>query len=567
MTLRNAQPIKFSPVGLSDALDSSNVFQGAMAQLANMIPDPTTKNLWQCRPAAIVQANFSVQGGDFNAVDFSPDFNIGFNLSGVGNGFISALMRVGTKVFGMISTARNPGRDEPFAYDLVSNTFSFIAGVTAANTPLSPATSGEWVPPTMDLIGVNLVVTHPGYNGSGGVMFGWFNISDPNAITWQGGNTVTTLLPSPPVAVKQFFNRAYFLVNPPTGQPAAYFTDVLLLTITDPTHILTFNDNIKLTAIGALPLNSQLTGGTIQSLVVFKGAAQMWQITGDAAIPSNPLSINAMNVATGTLAPNSICATSKGLAFIAPDGLRVIQFNGNISDPIGDAGGGITVPFIFAIAPSRIVADCTAKTLRVSVQNGAAAGTPNQEYWYDIPRGSWSGPHSFPASQIVSYDNTFIMAPIGVLGKLFRSDSVQSATSTYVENGNQMSFTWATSMLPSTQQMAENAMVETTLNIGFPDGQQIAVYAADENGAIFTSVILAASIASTIWGQFVWGQALWQGASNALAPRQLKWPIPIVFQRLCLIATGNCANNLKIGDLFMRYQQLGYLLQQDSHVA
>lgn len=564
MTIRNATPIKFSPVGLSDALDSSNVFQGAMGQLVNLIPDPTTKNLWQCRPAAITQADFAIQGGDFNSPDFSPDFNIGFNLSGAGNGFISALMRVGTKVFGMISTNRNPGRDEPFAYDLVTNTFSVITGVTAANTPLSPATSGDWVPPTMDLIGVNLVVTHPGYNGSGGVMFGWFNISDPAAITWQGGNTVTTLLPTPPTAVKQFFNRAYFLVNPPTGQPAAYFTDVLTLTITDPTHILTFNDNIKLTAIGALPLNSQLTGGTIQSLVVFKGAAQMWQITGDAAITTNPLSINAMNVATGTLAPNSICATSKGLAFIAPDGLRVIAFNGNISDPIGDAGGGITVPFIFAVAPSRIVADCTAKTLRVTVQNGGAVGTPNQEYWYDIPRGCWSGPHSFPASQIVAYDNTFIMAPIGVLGKLFRSDSAQNATSTFVENGVQLSFTWASSMLPNTQQMSENAMVETTLNVAFPAGQQIAVYAADENGAVYNSVVLAAAASTTIWGQFVWGQALWQGGANALTPRQLKWTIPIVFQRLSVIATGNCAQNLKIGDLFMRYQQLGYLLQQSA---
>jgi hypothetical protein len=566
VTLRNGTPIKFSPVGVSDALDSSNVFPGAMAQLSNLIPDPTTKNLWQCRPAAIAFADFATQGGDFDPDDFGPDFYTGFNLGATG-GFISALKIVGDRVFGMIATSLNPGHDQPFCYDLITGAFVFISGVTSANTPFSPTTSGDWVPPTMDLIGVNLVVTHPGYTGAGGIMFGWFNISDPNAITWNAGNTVTTLLPCPPTAVKQFFNRAYFLVNPPTGQPGAYFTDVLTLTITDPTHIITFNDNVKLTAIGALPLNSQLTGGTIQSLIVFKGAAQMWQITGDAAIASNPLSVNAMNVATGTNAPLSIVATSKGLAFIAPDGLRVIMFNGTISDPIGDAGSGVTLPFIFAIAPSRIAAACTAKVLRISVQNGFAVGTPNQEWWYDIPRGCWSGPHTFPASQIQPYNNTFIEAPIGVLGKLFQSDSVQGNTSTYVENGNQMSFTWATSMLPSTQQMSENAMVETTLNIGFPDGQQVAIYAVDENGAVFSSVVLAATIPSTVWGSFVWGQALWQGASNALAPRQMKWPIPIVFQRLAIIATGNCAQNLKLGDLFMRYQQLGYLLQQDANVA
>lgn len=546
MTLRNATPIQFSPVGLSDALDSTNVFPGACSQLANLIPDPTTKNLWQCRPAALQTTDFT-----------------GFTTPG----FISVQKVVGTKIYGMIASGRNPGHDEPFAYDLVTNTFSTISGILLANTPISPATTGDWVPPTMDLVGVNLVVTHPGFTGSGGVMFGWFNISDPAAITWTGGNTTTTLLPTPPTAVKQFFNRAYFLVNPPTGQPAAYFTDVLTLTITDPTHIITFGDNEKLTAIGALPLNSQLTGGTIQSLIVFKGAAQMWQITGDVALSNNPLNVNSMNVATGTLAPNSICATSKGLAFIAPDGLRVIQFNGTISDPVGEGGSGITVPFIYAIAPSRMVAACTAKTFRVSVQNGNATDSPNQEFWYDVPRGVWSGPHSFPASQISVYRNTFIVAPIGVTGKLFQSDAAQGLTSTYVENGTQLSFTYATTLMPNTKQMAENAMVETTIHIGMPDGQQVACYAIDENGAVYNSVVLVSTVPTAIWGGFTWGSALWAGASNALAPRQLKWAIPIVFQRLSIVATGNCAPNLKIGDVYLRYQQLGYLLQQDAHVV
>ncbi len=545
MTIRNGTPVKFSPKGLSDALDSSNVFPGAMQQLANLIPDPTTQNLWQCRPAAIQLTDFA-----------------GFDLTGGATGFISAMLIQGNRVYGMVATNRNPGHDEPFIYDLISNVFiTIVSGVTSANTPTSPATSGEWIPPTMDLVGVNLIVTHPGYTGAGGIMFGWFNISNPAAPTWNAGNTATTLLPTPPTAVKQFFNRAYFIVNPATGQPGAYFTDVLTLTITDPTHIITFNDNVRLTALGALPLNSQLTGGVIQSLIVFKAAAQMWQITGDAALASNPLNVNSMNVATGTNAPLSICATSKGLAFIAPDGLRVIAFNGSISDPIGDAGGGITLPFLFAIAPSRIVAAASAKVYRVSVQNGAAVATPNQEFWYDIPRGSWSGPHSFPASQIEAYNNTFIEAPIGVTAKLFQSDSVQGPTSTYVENGSQMSFTWATSMLPDTQQMSENAMVESTINMALAAGSILNVYAANQDGAVFDSIIISSTSAATLWNQFQWGQALWQGGANVLAPRPLNWHFPIVFRRLFIGVTGNCAQGFKVGDMFLRYQQLGYLQQ------
>ena len=542
MSLRNAQAIRLSPTGVSDTLDSTTGAPGAMSMLANLIPDPSTKNLWQCRPAAIKNADF-VTGG------FSSP------------GFISASIVLGTKIYGMIATSRNSGHDEPFAYDLVAGTFSTISGITSASTPLSPATTGDWAPPTMDLIGTNLVVTHPGFTGAAGVMFGWFDVSNPAAIVWHGGNTTTTLLPTPPTAVKQFFNRAYFIVNPPTGQPAAYFTDVLTLTITDPTHIITFGDNVNLTALGALPLNSQLTGGVNQSLIVFKGAAQMWQILGDAALSSNPLNVNAMNVATGTLAPNSICPTPKGLAFIAPDGLRVIDFSGTISDPVGDAGSGVTVPFIFALSPSRMAAACSGKVFRVSVQNGNATGSPNQEYLYDIPRGVWSGPHSFPASQIKVYNNTFIMAPIGVTAKLFQSDAAQSSTSTFVENGVQMTLGWVTSMLPDTQQMAENAMIETTVNIALAAGVTMTVQSGDENGAIYNSVSVVGPAQTTVWGGFVWGLAQWQGAANALSPRQIKWTIPIVFRRLYVSVTSNCASGLRIGDLYMRYQQLGYLQQ------
>ena len=540
MGLRLAHPVKFSPAGLSDTLDGSNVFQGACGSLTNLIPDPSTNNLWQCRPAAIKKADF-VAGG------FSSP------------GFVSAQIVIGTKVFGMIATSRNPGHDEPFAYDVVSGTFSTISGITSGNTPTSPATTGDWSPPTMDLIGVNLVVTHPGYTGAGGVMFGWFNISNLGAISWQAGNTTTNGLPSPPVAVKQFFQRAYFACNPTNAQPGTYATDVLTLTITDPTHVLTYGDNVPITALGALPLNSQLTGGTIQSLIVFKGAAQMWQVTGDFALTSNPINLNAMNIATGTLAPNTICPTSKGLAFIAPDGLRLIQFNGTITDPIGDAGAGVTVPFIYALSPSRMAMAANAKTLRVSVQNGNATGSPNQEYWYDIPRKCWSGPHTFPASLISVFKTTFVVSPIGVTAALFESDSAQNTTSTYVENGAQLTFNWASAMLPDTQQMSENAMIETTLNIALAAGSTFTASAVDQNGAIFNSVFIVGPAQTTVWGGFIWGQALWQGASNALAPRQLVWTIPIVFRRLAIKLTGNCAQGVRIGDLFLRYQQLGYL--------
>lgn len=545
MSLRNATPLVHSPSGVTDALDATNVPPGAMSELANLIPDPSTKNLWQCRPAAQIEADFAAGG-------FSSP------------GFISAVFIQGNLVYGMIGTARNAGHDEPFAYNLISESFVTVTGVTSGNTPISPSSTGDWAPPTMDLVGVNLVVTHPGFTGVAGVMFGWFDLTTPTAPVWHGGNTTGAFqLPSPPVAVKQFFGRAYFIINPPGAQPAAVFTDTLSLNITAGTQIITFGDNVALTAIGALPLNSQLTGATIQSLIVFKGAAQMWQITGDAALSNNPLNVNSMNIATGTLAPLTITPTSKGLAFVSPDGLRVVGFSGTVSDPIGTGGTGITVPFVYALTPSRMAAACGGRVLRISVQNGDAAGSPNQEYWLDIPRVCWSGPHSFPASQIKPYNNTFIMAPVGVSAKLFLSDIAQSLTSTYVENGVQTTFSWTTALLPDSDQMSEIAMVETTLYMALTANNPIQCSALDQNDAIIDTVSISTTGSGTIWGQFIWGQALWQGAQNALYPRQLKWHIPIVFRRLALSAQGLCASGFKIGQAQMRYQILGYL-QEDA---
>src|ERR1700730_3245698 len=105
----------------------------------------------------------------------------------------------------------------------------------------------------------------------------------------------------------------------------------------------TFGDNVALTALGGLALFNQL-GGIVQSLMVFKDVTNIYQVTGDSALSN--LSVNALNITTGTLAPNTIVATPKGLAFMAPDGVRLINFDAKIEDPIGFDGMGVSAPFI-----------------------------------------------------------------------------------------------------------------------------------------------------------------------------------------------------------------------------
>ena len=553
---RNSHPIAWRPRGLSDTLDSSTAFSGAMASLQNLIPDPTTKNLWQCRPAASELVNFSTQGGPFS-LGFSSGFQLGFSTGPIGA--MSLLKVIGSFAYGMVATARFPGHDEPFVYNLLTNQFVVISGETTANTPTTPAASGAWTPPTAALIGSKLIVTHPGFTGAANAFVGVLDISTPTAPAWSAVQlTGAVTFSVPPSAVAQFNGRAYYIVNA-AAQPAVVFSDALNPTnVTNANQVLTFGDAVPLTAFGQLPLNNQL-GGIIQALMVFKGVANIFQITGDAA--TSNLTVNSLNIVTGTLAPNTVVNTPKGLGFISPDGLRLIDFTAHVSDPIGMDGMGISVPFIFSVVPSRMAAACGGNVLRVSVQNGNAAGSPNQEYWYDFARGIWHGPHTLPMSLVQPYNNTFIGQPVALPGTLWQSDPVQSGTSTFVENGAQLAWNYLTPMLPDTDQMTNSAITESTIDIALsPSIPNIVVNALDQKGAVqAAATVTSPAGSSTLWGGFTWGGALWGGLTSAIAPYQLAWPVTIVFTRLQIQISGLSAQSIKIGALHLRYQILRYL--------
>src|SRR5260370_17212481 len=182
----------------------------------------------------------------------------------------------------------------------------------------------------------------------------------------------------------------------------------------------------------------------------------MFQVTGDSA--TNNLLINSLSIATGTLAPLSMAATKIGLAFMSPEGLRIIDYQGNVSDPIGHDGEGVTTPFIFSSVPSRMNVVSSGDVIRIVTQNANALNTPFQEWWYDQPRKVWSGPHTFPFSMMDTYNNTFILAPISVLKTLWQSDPQISASSVFVENGSQLLWTFQTSFLPNPRQIVNNPM-------------------------------------------------------------------------------------------------------------
>lgn len=538
MSLRNTQPRKWVPQGVSDTLDATNTGSGLMASLSNLVPDQTTRGLWVCRPASFLQTSF----GTFTTP-----------------GFVSGIFVIGTRIYGMIASGLTPGRDEPFCWDTNTSAFVAITGVTGVNVPFVPAAVGTWSPVRFALVGVRIVVAHSGFAGTANKI-GWIDVTNPAAPAWSAGDTAPQALAGIPVDVFNFNGRAYYAVNTATSVALQYSDVLTSQTITNATQVLTLDDTVPVTALGGVPLSSPFQGGAIQSLIVFKGVTSMYQVLGDAALGT--LARNKLSVPTGTLAANSVCPTPMGLAFMSPEGLRLIDANGTITDPIGVDGSGVAVPFQYAVVPSRIAAACNGNTIRISVQNGYIGSSPNQEYWFDLARKQWSGPHTFAASIIAAIGNTFTKTALGVNARLFTSDVKQSITSGYIENGTQLTWSYATPLLPDSDQMAEQAIIEATIDMQYPAGvPSFLGVAYDQNGSLYDTVFLAPGGVATFWGGFNWGTGIWFGTPNDLCPRPLNWHQELVFRRIAFGFSGQSAGDFKIGSLRMRYSVLGYLQQ------
>jgi hypothetical protein len=541
---RNSKIDTWRPSGVTDSLDGSMSVDGSMQTLQNLIPDPSTRDSWICRPASIRLFNLTSPN--------TPDA-------------ISVAKITGSVLYGMYRQTAGAlaGFDVPFAFNLATNAQITVTGTQTTTTlPASQPATGAWSPPQMDIIGVKMMVAHAGFSGAGGNFVGWFDLTNPLAPVWNAGNiSGAVTFTVAPTNVQQYSNRACYIHNA-VNAPALIMSDPLNATqVTNANQVLTMGDNTPLTALGGLPLNNQL-GGIIQSLMVFKNVSNIFQITGDPALLN--LSLNSLNIATGTLAANSVCRTPEGLAFMAPDGMRVIDFTGTVLEPIGYQGQGVTIPFVYATVPTRVYAACNGNLMRVSTQNGNLPTQPQQDWWYDFSRKSWSGPHTFPAAIALPYLQTFIIAPIGVPHSLWQSDYVQYTTSTFVENGAQMQWEAQTSLFPDTDQLTNNAMTETSVDMSLPPTNATvqAVFNDQANSAIAqVGINPQQSIPPALWGTAVWGNFLWgSGGPVALAPYQLPWPKVLVFARGSLQLNSNSLLGFRLATMRLRIQPLRSLV-------
>lgn len=537
MAIRNGYPVRFTPKGLCDAFDATDAFPGACALLSNLVFDQGNPELIISRPG--VGAALTSFGSFTNPT------------------FVSVYIVLDNIVYGMVSTARNPGNDEPFAYNYVTNTFITISGVTAGNTPTSPATSGSWTPPTMAVVSTKIIVTHPGFSGTGTNFFGVIDITTPATPAWSSSNLATNALPTVPTSVANFNNRAYFSYsNNHLG-----FSDVLAPTTrTNASQDLTVGDTTGITAQSGLPVQTT-SSGVIGGLVVFK-TGSIWQITGDPT--TNNLALTYVTLTTGSRAPRSVVQGPFGIFFVGADAPYILNFLGVLGALSRTPGQGgvadVQEPFQNTTEPSRMSAAFSGNVFRVCVPTTVQGLAQTNDYWYDIRRNRWTGPHTFIYDEAQqASNNRFIISGASQGAQLFISQTIPTSASVYNDAGTPLTSHLRSSSFPKTSHMAELQVVESTIELSSAGGAvNYNITALDDQFNTLGSTFIMTPQAGSLWGAFLWGTGLWSSSVKVPHVYNIPWTGPLVFQKMALDVLTTSASNLTIGTFFARYQDCGY---------
>ena len=537
MASRKEYPVRFTARGLSDAWDSTNTFPGACKSLQNLIFDQANPELISARPG--------VGAALTNFAGFSSPTSISVHavVAGV--------------VYGMVATNRTAGKDEPFAYNLTSNTFITISGVTAGNVPNSLPISGNVVPPTMAVIGPKIIITHAGFSGVGSNFFGVIDITTPATPAWSAANTTVHLLPSVPTSVCNFNNRAYFSCS-----NTAWYSDVLAPTVmTNAGQSLTIGDTDIITSLTGLPIQTS-SAGVVASLIVFK-SLQIWQILGDAAVTGS-LSLNFLALNIGCIAPRSIVQTPIGTIFAGIDGPYYISALGQVLPLTKDQNKSVQDlqrPFQSINNPGRAAAAFTGSIYRICLDSTIDGVAATNDYWFDADVRRWNGPHTFPYDCISQMGSYFVLSHRSLGAALFASSYLPSASSVYTDNGAAYSVNFQTAFFPKSQNINVKQIVESTIELSSVNSLlSYFVTAYDERFNILSSASVGLVGNSLLWGGgTVWGSGpVWSNSVNKGLTFTIPWPAPLVFKKIAISVTAVPSAALSIGTSYFKYIDCGY---------
>lgn len=512
------------------------------------------------------------------------DYQLTNTSVGTQIGNISALYVLGSRVYGM-ALGNNAGNyfDAPFCYDFDSGAFITISGMTTSNVPNSTgypngATSGgvvasDWTPPVMEQVGSKIIVTHPGFAGTGNYI-GWIDISSPATPSWSAGNLSGgggLSFTVPPVSVVQFNGRAYYAVGGSVTSNNIIFSDSLNPTVcTNSTQVLTVGDNQPILGFGQIAYaNTTSVGGIVQSILAFKKSS-IAQITGDSS--TSNLAVNVIKSGVGCRAPQTICNTPLGVMFLNGDGVRYIDNYGRVSNPLPSLRNPFANCNLLSAScyPSTACAAYNSNMYRISLYTTDLLGNVSrQEFVFDLEFG-WHGAHIYDAGTkgialICPYGSGFLMSTRNIYPTSADKNSTEvmqtildpGPLDTFVENGTTLTWEMQSCTIEDDAPMMTKELQEATLlyNPGNAAGN-ITVTATPSPTGVSTaanqtspaSATMSYSAPGSLWGTAVWGAFQWGGASlTSLTDSTVPFPDPITYKTLQVKLTGSAALSQRIG--------------------
>jgi hypothetical protein len=334
--------------------------------------------------------------------------------------------------------------------------------------------------------------------------------------------------------VSIFNDRAYFGVG-----NVEYYSDVLNpLNMNAPTNSLTLGGNDPV--LVSIPQSFFVTqsGGVAFALLVFKGL-QIWQIFGDLATTN--LTLTKLSDGVGTSCPRSPANTPMGVMFVATDGVRVVGQDGQI----GVANADLRLPFLNTLSPTRVAAAYNTGFYRICTSFLKGGSMVKVEYWYDLERKLWCGPHSLTYDCITPYSSGFLVSGPTYTGSLLQSNVLPNEqTDFYTEFGSNLTWTYQTALIPEFRAMPGWTLNETSIFMGYQLQQNITCDILDASFNVLGTYILQTNFLApsnaTNWQIFLRNTA---GSDIINIP-----------SRHMLQLTGTSSMNFGLGSLNAHYQ-------------
>lgn len=560
--LRNAQPVYFIPTGLSDSIDQTNAFSGACRSLQNLVFDRTDPQGLTAR-AGVTPFITTVQ---------FTTYLVGISGAGSTPGNVSFLSEHGSFLFGFIACVggTHTGKDVPFIYNLVTNSLSgWAVNPVVANCPATlaglPAANGEI--PSIALVGPILYLTHPNYAAPN---FGTIlTFTGAATATYAVGTTGGNALPSRPTNVASYMDRAWFA----TGT-TVFFTDTLANNIAAVTQSLNANEGDVVVALYPLT-QTQNQQGIFQALLSFGASGTIYQIRGNyggsPTLTSNSLFRDQVSSSASAVGPGTITAVPNGVAFLASDGVRLINQQGVLSFLNGqvDQGQPVVDDILqpFQNCSNRPLACATFQNgvYRISLPTSFRGLNISGDFWYDYTRKRWNGPHTFNYNYACGWNGkTYLSSTAtGFTSQVFLSKIVTDIAAVFADNSIAYSFDLVTANFPLNQRMEEQFLIESTVELSQTTTTQLVynVTAFNEADVPLNNLTITTTGMGSLWNGTTWGGSLWGAASHNSKPYRLSWSLPLVFNKIYFEFSGLAAPGMGIKNQFYRFQDTGYMLQ------